>query len=430
MDSDTWPGVALLVAGLIVFMFVVAAEAGVIAGVRARAMEEPAVSRLEALRRYARERQVTLSSLALARNLTLVGVTAIVVFLVLDRAGHSWAALTASAFVTLVCLMLLQALPRLLVSQSPERWQTVLRPFVSLVRLVFGAPALVLDLPVEAVLRWWRARHPQAADDAEELLRLAQMETTGRAIDEEERQMIRGIMEMEQTTVREVMVPRIDIVAAEVDESFEEIAQLMVDKGYSRLPVYEGSIDNIVGVIYAKEVLKYLAKGSRPVSLREILRPAHFVPESKKADELLTEMREHRLSIAIVVDEYGGTAGLATIEDLLEEIVGEIEDEFDTREQEVQLVSAAEAVVDARVGIDALNEMFDLTIEKNDFDSVGGFIFNELGRMPSVGDEVRVNGLVLRVLSVAGRRIKKVRVSKLEASGPGEKTNDARSDSD
>ncbi|MFB3093688.1 MAG: hemolysin family protein, partial [Dehalococcoidia bacterium] len=211
-------------------------------------------------------------------------------------------------------------------------------------------------------------------------------------------------------------VPRIDMVAVDVEDGFSEVAQMMVEKGYSRLPAYEDTVDNVIGVVYAKEVLRHLARGTSPVSIRELARPAHFVPETKKIDELLAEMRQQRMSIAIVVDEYGGTAGLVTTEDLIEEIVGEIEDEFDAREQPVQLVTPTEAIVDARVGIDDLNEMFDLRIEKEDFDSVGGFIFNNLGRMPSVGDEVRVDGLVMRVLTVMGRRIKKVRITKLESS--------------
>ena len=402
-------------AGVIAFVFVVAAEAGVIAGVRARALREPAESRLEALRRFSQERQVTLSSLALARNLALVGITAIVVFLVLDEAGQSWAALAVTAFATLFVLMLLQAFPRLLVSQSPERWQRVLRPLVSFVRLAFRGPALLLDLPMAALLRWWRRRRPQAAGEAEEVeevIRLAELEEASGTVPEEEWQMIRGIMEMEQTTVREVMVPRTDIVAVDLNDQFNKVAQVMVDKGFSRLPVYEGTIDNIIGVAYGKEVLMHLAKGTCPVSLREIGRSAYFVPESKKVDEMLAEMKQRRLSIAIVVDEYGGTAGLVTIEDLLEEIVGEIRDEFDVQEQEVQLLTASDAIVDARVGIDELNEMFDVTIQKNDFDSIGGLIVNELGRMPSVGDEVMADGLTLRVLSVTGRRIKKVHVTK------------------
>lgn len=416
MDSDSWAGVFLLALAAIVFMSVVAAEAGVTAGVRARALSEPPTSRMEALRRFTQERQATLSALALARNLTLIGITAIVVALVLEETGHSWGAVAIAALGTLAALMLLQALPRLLVSQNPERWQRFLQPFVEVTRLLFGAPARLLDLPVVAILNWWRRRHPKAASEAEDLARVVEMEEAGSGIAEEERQMIRGIIEMEQTTVREVMVPRIDVAAADVEDGFAEVAQLMVEKGYSRLPVYEDTIDNVVGIVFAKEVLRHLARGTCPVSVAELARPPHFVPESKKVDDLLTEMRQQRLSIAIVVDEYGGTAGLVTIEDLVEEIVGEIEDEFDIREQEVQLVNPNEAIIDARVGIDELNEMFDLRIEKDDFDSVGGFIFNSLGRMPNVGDEVRVDGLVMRVLTVMGRRIKKVRVTKTDAS--------------
>ena len=416
MDSASWAGVFLLVLAVIVFMFVVAAEAGVIAGVRERALGEPPTSRMEALRRFTKERQATLSALALARNLALIGITAITVALVLEETGNSWSAVAIAAFATLAALMLLQALPRLLVSQNPERWQRVLRPFVETSRLLFGWPARLLDLPVATALNWWRKRHPEAASEAEELVRLMEVEEAETGIDEEERQMIRGIMGMEQTTVREVMVPRIDMVAVDVEDGFSDVAQVMVDKGYSRLPAYEDTVDNVVGVVYAKEVLRHLARGTCPVNIRELARPAHFVPETKKIDELLTEMRQERMSIAIVVDEYGGTAGLVTTEDLIEEIVGEIEDEFDAREQPVQLVTPTEAIVDARVGIDDLNEMFDLRIEKEDFDSVGGFIFSNLGRMPSVGDEVRVDGLVMRVLTVMGRRIKKVRITKTESA--------------
>jgi CBS domain containing-hemolysin-like protein len=154
------------------------------------------------------------------------------------------------------------------------------------------------------------------------------------------------------------------------------------------------------------------------------MRPAHFVPESKKVHEMLAEMKQKQISIAIVVDEYGGTAGLVTVEDLLEEIVGELRDEFDIEEQPVQLVTASEVIVDARVGIDDLNEMFDTDIKAEDFDSVGGLIVNELGRMPSVGDQVAVNGIELKVLSVNGRRIKKVRITKAEDKHEPEQASD------
>ncbi len=414
MDSDTIIGIIVLLVGVAAFVLLVAGEAGVIAGVRERAMKEPAESRVEALRRFYHERQLTLSSLNLARNLALVGVTSVAVFLVLREIGRDWPTLAVTAVVIALAFVLMQALPRFLVARDPERWQRGLRPFVSFVRVAFRGPALLLDAPMEAVMRGiGRHRTDMTAGTVEELMLLTEMEEAAAALEEDERDMIRGVMELELTSVREVMVPRTDIIAVDVSDGFEKLAQAMVEGGYSRIPVYEGNIDHIIGIAHGKEVMRHLAKRGEPPDIREIIRDAYVVPESKKVHELLAEMKHNQISIAIVVDEYGGTAGLVTIEDLLEEIVGEIRDEFDIQEQPVQLVAANEAIVDARVGIDELNEMFDMSIQKEDFDSVGGFIVNELGRMPSVGDTIRVNGISLKVLSVAGRRIKKVRVVKV-----------------
>ncbi|HLC28557.1 MAG TPA: hemolysin family protein [Dehalococcoidia bacterium] len=415
MDSDTLPGLLILAAGIIAFILVVAAEAGVIAGMRERALREPAESRVDALRRFYHERQLTLSSLTFARNLAVVGVTAIVVFLVLREWDDSWPVLFLTTVAIAAAFMLLQAFPRTVVAQDPGRWQTALRPFVSVVRMVFRLPVLLLDAPMGVVLRTWQRKQAAVAGGAEELILLIEMEEASASLHDDERQMIRGVIELEFTNVREVMIPRTDIVAVEVNADFERTATLMVEHGFSRMPVYEENLDNIVGIVHGKEIMKHLAGKGRHPSLRDIMRPPHFVPESKKVHELLAEMRENQISIAIVIDEYGGTAGLVTVEDLLEEIVGEIRDEFDVEDQPVQLLTQDEVIVDARVGIDDLSEMFDVQIKKNDFDSIGGFIINELGRIPSVGDQVRVNGINLKVLSVAGRRVKKVRVTKLPA---------------
>jgi len=418
VDSETLAGLVLLAAGIIAFILVVAAEAGVIAGVRERALREPAESRVDALRRFYHERQLTLSSLTLARNLSVVGVTAIVVFIVLREWDDSWLVLALTAVTIAAAFMLLQAFPRALVTQDPGRSQKLLRPVVNFIRMAFRLPVLILDAPMGVVLRTWQRRQAAIAGGAEELILLIEMEEASASLHDDERQMIRGVIELEFTSVREVMVPRTDIIAIEVSAGLEKTAALMVEHGFSRMPVFEENLDNIVGVVHGKEMLKHLAnKASRP-GLRAIMRRPHFVPESKKVHELLTEMRQNQISIAVVVDEYGGTAGIVTIEDLLEEIVGEIRDEFDIGDQPVQLLTQDEVIVDARVGIDDLSEMFDVQIKKNDFDSIGGFIINELGRIPSVGDNVQVNGISLKVLSVAGRRIKKVRVTKLPEHQP------------
>jgi len=423
MDSETITGLIVLLAGIFTLVLLGAAEAGVIAGVRERALREPAESPVEALRRFYQERQLTISSLALARNLASVAITAVAVFLVLKHTDDDWAWVALTIVAVALSFMLLQALPRLLVARDPARWHASLRPFVTVVRFLFRVPVLILDAPMGAVMRTWQRHQPGAGGGAEELTLLAEMEDASAALQDEEREMIRGVMELEFTVAREVMVPRTDIVAIDAEEDFDTLARLIADKGLSRIPVYEGDIDHILGIAHAKELLRYLTNGRGKPELRELIKPAHVVPESKKVHELLREMKQMQISIAVVVDEYGGTAGIVTVEDLVEEIVGEIRDEFDAPEEEVQQLNAGEAIVDGRVGIDEINERFDTALQKEDFDSVGGFIVNELGRMPNIGDTVQVDGIAMKVLSVIGRRIKKVRVTKVEPEeddAPGE----------
>ncbi len=421
MDSETIVGLVALAGGIATLILLGAAEAGVIAGVRERALREPTESPVDALQRFYQERQLTVSSLALARNLASVAITAISVFLVLKHTNDSWVWVALTVIGVALAFMLLQALPRLMVAQDPAGWHSSLRPFVWAVRFVFRLPVLILDAPMGAVMRTWQRHQPGAGGTAEELVLLAEVEEGQTGLQEDEREMIRGVMEMEYTLVREVMVPRTDIVAINVSEDFDTLARLITDKGLSRIPVYEDDIDHVLGFAHAKELLRHITNGPRRPELREITREAYVVPETKNVHDLLSEMKQKQVSIALVVDEYGGTAGLVTIEDLVEEIVGEIRDEYDAPEEEVQQLSSDEAIVDGRVGIDEINERFDTALKKEDFDSVGGFIVNELGRMPNTGDTVTVDGISLKVMSVAGRRIKKVRVTKV-ASEEGEET--------
>jgi CBS domain containing-hemolysin-like protein len=209
------------------------------------------------------------------------------------------------------------------------------------------------------------------------------------------------------------MTPRIDIAAVDTDSTAEDAIKLIVEKGYSRIPLYEKNADTIVGIVYAKDLFRFLADGAMPAKLADIARKPFFVPESKRVDDLLTEMRKQRTHMAIVVDEYGGTAGLVTIEDMLEEIVGEIEDEHDVAEEHIVRVSDNEALLDGRVSIDDVNELFHTVIDAQDFDTIGGCVFHLLGRMPVVGDETETAGLKLQVLAVDGHRVKRVRATAL-----------------
>ena len=233
--------------------------------------------------------------------------------------------------------------------------------------------------------------------------------------------MLRSIIELDYTTVREVMVPRLDMVAIEADVSLQEAATIIVEHGHSRLPVYVDTIDDVLGIIYVRDLLAAIANPSTDNTIRSLTRLAFVVPETKRVDELLEEFRERRTQIAIVVDEYGGTEGLVTMEDVLEEIVGEIEDEFSrVRESEITRQNDGSVNVSAGLGIEDVKELFGVEIESDDFDTVGGFVYHHLGRIPHVGDVVENSGLKVEVVSVLGRRLRTLKIKVENGDSTGE----------
>jgi CBS domain containing-hemolysin-like protein len=221
------------------------------------------------------------------------------------------------------------------------------------------------------------------------------------------------VLELSEQRAHEVMVARVDMVTLEADASLAEIVSVIVGEGHSRIPVYEDNIDNIIGMLYAKDLLPYLVGEDRPPSIRSLLRTPLFVPESMLVDDLLRSLQRRRVHIAVVLDEHGGTAGLVTIEDLLEEIVGEIQDEYDEEEPMIVPLSDHEARVDGRTDVDDLLEHFDTALDGDDqeeFDTVGGLVYHHIGGVPNVGDSVEVDGLKITVEATDGRRVRTVHV--------------------
>lgn len=312
-------------------------------------------------------------------------------------------------------IALIQMTVGLLVARRPEYAALQLSGVVRAASIVFTVPAWLLGLPSRLIARSLRMVTPESATD---LLSLVEREEAAGGVEEQERRMIRGIIALEDKTAREIMVPRIDVAAVDVEDGVAEVAAIVNERGYSRVPVYRENIDDIVGIVYAKDLLRAVTNGAKERKLEDMLRAPVFIPESKKLDLLLTEMQTTRTHMAIVVDEYGGTAGLVTIEDLLEEIVGEIEDEYDIARPAMEVISPDEVVLDASTGTDVLQELFGYQVDSEDFDTVGGFLIHQLGRLPSVGDEVTVNGLSLRVLSMSGRRVRRLRVARLHQEEP------------
>ena len=248
----------------------------------------------------------------------------------------------------------------------------------------------------------------EVGEEAGDPLLIQEAEEAG----ERERRMITAVLRLEEITAREVMVPRVDLVAVEANTPVGAMSELMSEGGKSRIPIYEETLDKVVGIVHARDLLRHLGPGTSPATMtvRDIARPAVFVPESKPLDELLREFQEQRMTIAVVVDEYGGVEGLITMEDMVEEIVGEIEDELEREEPPVLQVSEGVMVVDARLPLDEVNELFHTDLEGDGFDTLGGLLFARFGKIPTTGDELALDGLRLRVLSTTGRRIRKVRI--------------------
>ncbi len=230
---------------------------------------------------------------------------------------------------------------------------------------------------------------------------------------EQTRALLRSIVDFRDTLVREVMTPRPDIVAIEVDKSLEDLRQLFRDQQYSRVPVFEGTLDNILGFAFVKDMVRHI--DGVGVTIREVVRPAHFVPETKKVPALLHEFQRERVQSAIVVDEYGGTAGLVTLEDLIEEIVGEIRDEYDVEGEAVVDEGGGTYVVSGKADVSVLDEHLGLSIERQGFDSVGGFLLASLGRVPTKGERFEVGDLAVEVVDAERRRVTRVRMRRLTA---------------
>ena len=234
-------------------------------------------------------------------------------------------------------------------------------------------------------------------------------------INEEEGDMIQSVFEFGDTIVREVIVPRTDMTSCSHDASIQEVLDAIIKSGHSRIPVYEGTNDRIVGIIYAKDMLRYWGSDADTTCVQQVMRAPYFIPETKKIEDLLQEFRSKRVHIAIVVDEYGGTSGLITIEDLLEEIVGEIQDEYDLEPALLIEEEQGTVLVDARLSIEEIEEYFDIEITRQKFDTIGGYLFHLLNHVPMQGEEIIDGPLQMTVVDCDERKISSVRICRVDS---------------
>ena len=275
--------------------------------------------------------------------------------------------------------------------------------------VVFHYILFPLTFILEKILAIFIKENLELAAKEEALIEYVKSESESGVILKEEKEMIESVLEFSDTTVREVMVPRIDMVAAKSDITIDELIELFEKEGHSRIPIYEERVDHIVGVVYAKDLLTAMAKiGKNNIRLDEIKRKAYFVPETKNIAVLLKEFKKAKVHIAIVVDQYGGTAGIVALEDLLEEIVGEIHDEYDEDEYDYLWLNNSTVLIDPGLDIDDVNDMIHTDIPNEDYDTLGGFLYHRLGFIPKGGEVVEWENVTFTIKEINGNRISKV----------------------
>ncbi len=321
----------------------------------------------------------------------------------------------AIVFEVVVVFVFAESLPKTWAVQHPERASLLTAPIVG---AIVGFPPIrllargLIGLTNLIIPGKGLKEGPYVSE--QEILAMADAAVEEAVIEREERQLIHSIIEFGDTVVREVMVPRPDMVAIEARATVNDAMEVVMAAGFSRIPVYEQGIDDINGLLYAKDLMRAVRDKRGEVQVRELARKANFVPETKRVAELLPEMQKQKSHMAIVVDEHGGTAGLVTLEDLIEELVGEIVDEYDVEEPPIEPLPGGDVRVNARMPIDELNELLEAEFPEGDYDTVGGLVYFLLGHVPAEGETVDYDGRRLRAERVQGRRIGRVRISKLE----------------
>ena len=327
-------------------------------------------------------------------------------------------------------LVLGELVPKKIAMQNPEKVSFLAAPVLLFVLKVAKPVVKLLSLSTNGLLKVIGI-DPHADEETvteEEIRMMVDVGSEKGVIEDSQREMIDNIFEFDDIDAADIMTHRTDMVCIDVEDDFSEVVNLSIEHGFSRIPVYEEDIDNIIGVLYIKDVLKYVGSVLPDnMTLRDMMRQAHYVPETKRCGELFAELQEKHLHMAIVVDEYGGTAGLVTIEDILESIVGNIQDEYDQESEEVSVIDEKTFTIDGTADIEEVEELIGVTIPEGDYDTLGGYIISVLGFLPQDGEmnEICLEGYKFTVLNVEERRIGKVRVEHMTPSVPVEATESA-----
>jgi CBS domain containing-hemolysin-like protein len=417
----TWLWVVAL--ALVLFgTILAAAEASLtrMSRVRALAIQEEGRRNAELLVKIESDPPRYLNAVYLAVMFVQNGSAILVAILAEREFGSTWVGLASFVF-TLVYFVVVEAMAKTFAVLHTDRVSLALSPIVWFLGRVLELPTRFL-IGLANVLLPGKGLKQGPFVSEEEIRSMAEVGHEEGSIDEGEKELIHSIFEFGDTIVREVMVPRPDIVAIEDDKTLRDVQALVLQRGYSRIPVYHESLDEVKGVVFAKDVLKALHQGRQDMPLADIMRDAHYVPESKRVADLLKEMQKEKFHQALVYDEHGSVTGIVSLEDLLEELVGEITDEYDREEPEVLELGNGSYRVSGKASIDDVNELLGTELPDEEWDTVAGLMLDLLGRMPERGEETTFRGVSLRAERVQGRRIASVMITRSpELNGDGER---------
>ena len=362
---------------------------------------------------------ITISSLALGAiaeltiaKLLLPVIENLVIPTLTTFTAHSIALPLALLIVTYFHVVIGEIIPKTVAFVNPEKTAFILIWPLEVFQLLTSPLVRILNISASSILRIFgitdlRTTFVYTEDELKMLLNVSQEEGV---LEQSEKEMITNVFDFPDTVAREIMTPRTDMVCVEANEIIKDIAKYIIESKYSRIPIYEDSIDNITGVITTRDLLEQVHLGNENIPIQQIAKQVIKVPESKPIDDLLAELKRKSLQLAIVIDEFGGTSGLVTIEDIVEEIVGEISDEYDTNLEPIQVLPNSDILIDGKLSIDEINEKLGTNFPKEHYDTIGGLTFGLIGKEPNIGDEVKCDGYILKVEVKDKQRVKQVKL--------------------
>lgn len=354
-----------------------------------------------------------LSTILIGNNLVNITITALATSIAVRIFGQAGVGI-AVVTLTILLLVFAEITPKTYAAVNSEKFAFYVAKPIRLIEKIFGPLVFFLSSVASLIIRIIGGPDNvgQTLITRAEIRNIVKLGENQGAIHKDEREMIRNIFDLDQTVVREVMVPRVDIVALQLETPMDIVLKTFINASHSRLPVFEKNLDNIMGIVYSKDLLQCFDRDLTSINLKDLLRKPYFVPESKLASELLKELRKERTHIAVVLDEFGGTAGLAFMEDLVETVIGEIGDEYDQSTQMVEQVKDNEYIFSSRVPVVEVNEMLQLALPDTDYDTIGGLVFHLFGKIPQKGETIQLDDVILHVEQMENNTIKKVRVEK------------------